>query len=233
MNPFERRGNTIEDSIEIVRLLAARGGVDAFHISTGSTLAHPRNPAGALPWELAVRTYAVMIGSGRDTWRNYLIFRYLPWLARLLWQRTQTDFRAGGQINGELRRDRIKGLNADAAGQIRAALHRDGYDYIPGLCTGGFQTGDGISRVLNAGLCDAVTIARPLLAVPNLPRLLEGKQPRKPCTYCNKCLVHVLENPLGCCKVDRFDGDWDRMIAATMSIFEDEVGVRESAGTRS
>ena len=40
----------------------------------------------------------------------------------------------------------------------------------------------------------------------------------KPCTYCNKCLVNVVENPLGCYDQDPLR-DRDEMIAEVMSVF--------------
>ena len=44
-------------------------------------------------------------------------------------------------------------------------------------------------------------------------------RPPRPCTYCNKCLVNVLENPLGCYDETRFDSR-DEMIRQIMSVYE-------------
>jgi 2,4-dienoyl-CoA reductase (NADPH2) len=76
--------------------------------------------------------------------------------------------------------------------------------------------------VINDGACDAVSIARSLVANNDLAHIFEsGKdRPDRPCTYCNKCLVNVLENPLGCYEVSRFDGDYDKMINEVMSVFQ-------------
>jgi 2,4-dienoyl-CoA reductase (NADPH2) len=41
----------------------------------------------------------------------------------------------------------------------------------------------------------------------------------KPCTYCNKCLVNVLENPLGCYEESRF-ASREEMIQEILSVFE-------------
>src|SRR5262249_30556514 len=86
--------------------------------------------------------------------------------------------------------------------------------------TGGFQTSHGIGRVIRDGSCDAVTIARPLLANPDLPlALLEGLNgPRQvKCTYCNKCLLHVIEHPLGCYDQSRFEtGEFTQAAPACM-----------------
>ena len=49
-------------------------------------------------------------------------------------------------------------------------------------------------------------MARPLLANPDLPLLFAQGLDRapKPCTYCNKCLVNFVDNPLGCYEESRF-----------------------------
>ena len=43
-------------------------------------------------------------------------------------------------------------------------------------------------------------MARTLVANNDLPKVFaSGKdQAEEPCTYCNRCLVNVVENPLGC-----------------------------------
>ncbi len=93
---------------------------------------------------------------------------------------------------------------------------------IPVLCTGGFQTASVIRQVIEEGHCDAVTIARPLIANPDLVKTFAAghDRPEKPCTYCNKCLVNVLENPLGCYELSRYDGDYERMIREVMSVYQ-------------
>jgi hypothetical protein len=42
--------------------------------------------------------------------------------------------------------------------------------------------------------------------------------PARPCTYCNKCLVNVVENPLGCYDESRF-ASRDAMIEEIMSVY--------------
>jgi 2,4-dienoyl-CoA reductase (NADPH2) len=109
----------------------------------------------------------------------------------------------------------VEGINAAAAREIRRNVG------VPVICTGGFQTASVIRRHLAEGSCDAVSIARSLVANPNLVQLFaEGKdRPDEPCTYCNKCLVNAIKNPLGCYEVSRFDGDYGRMIREVMSVF--------------
>ena len=95
------------------------------------------------------------------------------------------------------------------------------------LCTGGFQHADKIAAALRDGACDGVTIARPLIANNDLPKILRkanGPTEGKACTYCNKCLINDLENPLGCYELARYDGNtfeekWDNMMDEVMSVF--------------
>ena len=215
---WEQRGNTLKDGIEIAKWIE-KAGADAIHVSTGSMFPHPRNPAGPLPLEVGARTYQSMIASGTHTFRNYILFRYrlLQPILRLLWSRTQ-DFL---QPDGTADPDKVEGLNLPDARAIKQAVS------IPVLCTGGFQRAHRIAAALRAGDCDAVSIARPLLANPNLARDFEkwdGPQD-PPCTYCNRCLLNVLEHPLGCYEESRFKdrGGYDAMIKEVMSIFEDET----------
>jgi 2,4-dienoyl-CoA reductase-like NADH-dependent reductase (Old Yellow Enzyme family) len=89
------------------------------------------------------------------------------------------------------------------------------------ICTGGFQTASVISKAIERGDCDAVSAARPLVANNDLVEIFRsGKnQPDKPCTYCNRCLVNVVENPLGCYEEKRFPSR-EAMIAQIMSVFD-------------
>lgn len=210
-------GNGIDEAVEIAKWVEA-AGVHAIHVSTGNMFPHPLNPAGPLPTAVAKRTYQSLIASGRRTFLNFLGFRYA--LTRLpvawLWSKSQPFYRPDGTIDP----DKLEGFAAPDAKAIKEAVK------IPVLLTGGFQTAHGIGRVLRGGVCDAVTIARPLLANPNLPRDLEAgwDGPRNPpCTYCNNCLLHVIENPLGCYDETRFEGRGgrDEMLREVFAIFSD------------
>lgn len=196
---WKKKGNTIEDSIEICKLLEAEG-IDAIHVSSGSSFPHPRNPRGELPFDVIKRVYPI-IDSGKKTFGNYVMVRYklLRPFIKLLWTRAQ----------GET----IEGNNLEAAKAIKQQVR------VPVLCTGGFQTASAIRDAIARGMCDAATIARGLIANNNLPALFaEGRSPEKPCTYCNRCLYHVLEDPLGCYDLSRYP-DNETMIKNVMSVF--------------
>jgi 2,4-dienoyl-CoA reductase-like NADH-dependent reductase (Old Yellow Enzyme family) len=95
---------------------------------------------------------------------------------------------------------------------------------VPIINTGGYQDARVIRRVITKGYTDAVSIARPLVANRDLPHILRsGKDlPERPCTFCNRCLVNAIANPLGCYDVRRFDGDHDAMVAKIMEVFHPE-----------
>ena len=92
---------------------------------------------------------------------------------------------------------------------------------VPVLCTGGFQTASVIRQAIQRGDCDAVTMARPLIANRDLVHYFaQGyDQAPRPCTYCNRCLLQVVESPLGCYEEQRFPSR-DAMLREVMSVFQ-------------
>jgi 2,4-dienoyl-CoA reductase (NADPH2) len=195
-------GNTLEESIQVCRWLE-EAGVDAIHVSVGSYFPHPRNPAGAdLPVEDLARSYDTMISNGERTFLTYLLFRGTSGaLVRRRWNEA-----AGPAAE-------IEGKNLPYARAIKAAVS------VPVICTGGFQTASVITRAIQAGDCDAVSMARPLIANNDLVEVFRSGRDRadKPCTYCNRCLVNVIENPLGCYDETRFPSR-AAMVAAIMCV---------------
>ena len=202
--PWHRKGNTLEESVQVCRWLE-EAGVDALHVSSGGAFPHPRNPAGDMPIKEIVRSYDVMLSSGRHTFRNYLLFRTWPLNRAMRWW-WQRPSRSG-----------VEGIGLPAARTVKAAVG------IPVLCAGGFQTRSVIANAIASGACDGVSMARPLLANPDLPRLFAQGLDRapRPCTYCNKCLVSFVESPLGCYEESRY-ASREEMLRRIMSAFEPE-----------
>jgi 2,4-dienoyl-CoA reductase (NADPH2) len=197
-------GTVIADSVQVCKWLEAEG-VDAIHVSCGNAFPHPKNPAGELPIDELVKTYDTLISSGKLTLRNYLIFR-TELTAELFKRRWD---KARGDINA------VEGANLPDARAIKAAVG------IPVICTGGFQTASVIRQAIESHSCDAVSIARPLIANNDLVKQFAAGHDRaaKPCTYCNRCLVNAVENPLGCYEPARFDSR-DEMVRQIMSVFD-------------
>src|ERR671923_960659 len=75
--PWAKEGTTLEESIQVCKWLV-EAGVDGLHISSGYVFPHPRNPAGEFPIADVIRSYDTMLSSGKNTFRNYLMFRTPP-----------------------------------------------------------------------------------------------------------------------------------------------------------
>jgi 2,4-dienoyl-CoA reductase (NADPH2) len=200
--PWLGRGNPTEDVVRVCAWLE-EAGVSYLHISAGGAFPHPRNPAGGWPTAHVVRTYDRLISSGRNTLRNYLMFRTPPFnrLWKWWWERP-------GRKHG------IEGINLPESRAVKQAVG------IPVLCTGGFQTASFIAAAIERGDCDAVTIARPLVANPDLVNMFARGLDRapRPCTYCNKCVFSFLEHPLGCYEQSRYDSR-EEMVREILSVF--------------
>ena len=197
--PWLGEGNTIDDSVQVCRWLE-EAGADAIHVSSGNTFPHPENPAGEFSTEDMVRTYDIMLSSGKNTFRNYLLFRAWP-ANRVMQKRWERD-PAG--VPGRLLPD---------ARAVKQAVT------IPVIVTGGFQQASLIASAIERGDCDAVSIAR--VANNDLVELFRAGHdlPPRPCTYCNKCLYNVLEHPIGCYDERRFPSR-EAMIEQIMSVYE-------------
>ncbi len=200
--PWEHKGTTIDETVQVCEWLE-QDGVDAFHVSAGSMFPHPRNPAGDLPMDALVQNYGAMLSSGARTHRNHWIFRRRPFRRIFHWRWVRAH---GGHIEG---------ANLPDSAAIRRAVN------VPVICTGGFQTASVIREALSSGQCDAVSIARSLVANNDLVKLFAAghDRPPKPCTYCNKCLVNAANNPLGCYEEVRF-ASREEMIEEIMSVYE-------------
>ena len=66
-----------------------------------------------------------------------------------------------------------------------------------------------VTQALSSGSCDLVSLARPLLANPDLPALfLAGQEsPKRPCTFCNRCAIRTTLFPPGCYEPKRLASD--------------------------
>jgi hypothetical protein len=200
--PWEKKGNTLNESVQVAQWCEA-AGADAIHVSTGSLFPHPLNPPGGFSFETITATYDAMISSGVSTLRNYFLFRY-PMLRPIFYW---AWFR--------MKRGRpIEGVGEDEAHTIKAAVK------IPVISTGGWQTASRIRAAINSNACDGVSIARSLIANPNLPKFWAGGHdlPPSPCTYCNRCLLNAPKNPMGCYEPLRF-ANHDAMVEQLMSIY--------------
>jgi 2,4-dienoyl-CoA reductase (NADPH2) len=208
--PWHPKGTTLEETIQVCQWLV-HDGVDAIHVSSGNMFPHPRNPMGGFPIDHAARWYDVMLSSGIHTRRNYLFFhnRLLQPIFEFLWHRSQES---GEDIEGALAAD---------SHAIRQRIQEIDTS-VKVICTGGFQTARKIREVIERGDCDAVSSARPLVANNDMVRYFERGEElpaKKRCTYCNRCLLNVAENPMGCYELARYDGDYEAMIKEVMTVY--------------
>jgi 2,4-dienoyl-CoA reductase-like NADH-dependent reductase (Old Yellow Enzyme family) len=201
--PWEKKGNTIEEGIQVAKW-AEEAGVDAIHTSIGSMFPHPLLPPGGFPPDELNWWYGSMISSGVRGYFNYTMFhfRILRPIFSLFWGRMKKDHP-------------VEAVSSEYSKEIKKNVS------VPIINTGGYQDGRVIRRVINEGYTDAVSIARPLIANRDLPRILESGRdlPDKPCSFCNRCLVNAIANPLGCYDARRFDGDHDAMVAKILEVF--------------
>ena len=201
--PWEGRGNSLDDTIQVAKWVEA-ASADAIHVSIGSLFPHPLNPPGEFDFDTIASTYDAMLSSGTRTFRNYLMFRYGPLrpLFSLIWER--------------MKRGRpVEGASAQECLAIKRAVS------IPVMNTGGYQDRALIDDLMARNYFDAVTIARPLIANPDLPLVwARGENlPARPCTFCNKCLLNAPKNPMGCYELARFDNNYDQMVETLMRIY--------------
>ncbi len=201
--PWEGKGNTPEEYQEVCKWIE-RDGADGLHLSAGSTFPHPLVPPGGFPPDELNWWYGGMASGGvRGFFPNYTLFHYkiLRPIFLYLWNRTK-------------KRYPVEGVSMQFCKAIKAAAG------IPVLNTGGFQNGALIRKGINEGFFDGVAIARPLIANNDLPHVLASGRdlPERPCTFCNRCLVNAIANPLGCYEERRYDSR-EQMIAEVMTVF--------------
>jgi len=202
--PWEKKGNSLEESIKICKWIE-EAGADAIHVSVGSIFPHPLVPPGGFPVDEANWWYGVITSSGVRAYMNYTLFHFkvLRPIFLYLWNRTK-------------KRHPVEGVSAELSKEVKKQVR------IPVLNTGGYQDAQLIRKVISGGYCDAVAIARPLIANNDLAKIIaEGKDlPDRPCSFCNRCLLNAIANPLGCYDTKRFDGNHDAMIREIMTVFQ-------------
>ena len=102
--PWAKKGNTIEDSVQVVPWLE-EAGADAIHVSRGQHLPAPGQPRGRLLGEDVVATYDTMLSSGTNTFRNYVLFRTWPINSMFEWRwRARTPEQLEGASLDDARR---------------------------------------------------------------------------------------------------------------------------------
>jgi 2,4-dienoyl-CoA reductase (NADPH2) len=202
--PWEKKGNTLEEGIQVAKW-AEEASVDAIHVSIGSIFPHPLLPPGGFPPDELNWWYGTMISSGVRGYLNYTMFhfKFLRPIFTAFWGRTKKDHP-------------VEAVSSEYCKEVKKNVS------VPIINTGGYQDARVIRRVITEGYTDAVSMARPLVANRDLPHVLAAGNdlPQSPCSFCNRCLVNAVANPLGCYDVRRFAGDHDAMIAKIMEVYQ-------------
>lgn len=190
------RGNDLPDMLEVAGWLE-RLGVNYLHISSGFGFINPKENPGAFPTP-EVRMFCDStrhLGSKARTralWLQLCPERLLNYLLNIGWPKPdpQTDFA-----------NRI--TNLDDALEFKRKLPN-----MTVIVNGGFQNRSYVEGALASG-CDMVSMGRPLLANPRLPKMFEHniERPKQPCTFCNRCTVRTTLFPLACYDLERFRVD--------------------------
>jgi 2,4-dienoyl-CoA reductase (NADPH2) len=201
--PWEKKGNTLEESIQICKWIE-EAGADCIHVSMGSIFPHPLMPPGGFPPDELNWWYGNMVSSGVRGFLNYTFFHFkiMKPIFMYLWNRTKKTHP-------------VEGVCAEYAREVKKHIK------VPILNTGGYQDARLIRKVISEGWVDGVTIARPLIANNDLPKILASGRdlPERPCSFCNRCLINAIANPLGCYDVRRFNGDHDAMVKEIMTVY--------------
>jgi 2,4-dienoyl-CoA reductase-like NADH-dependent reductase (Old Yellow Enzyme family) len=183
-------GNDVQTYITYAKWLKDIGA-DYLHITNGFGFINPHEQPGSLPVD-EIRMFANSTrhlskkASTRATLLNGIPKSILSRVVGIGWHYKEA-------------------INLPDARQFREEVD------IPTIVNGGFQHRSVIESALSSGGCDLVSMARPLLANPDLPELFHAGQeePDRPCTFCNRCAVRTTLFPLGCYDQSRFDSQDD------------------------
>lgn len=182
---WNRRGARLDERLEIGRRLRDLG-VDYLHIDSGFGFIHPRVTPGAFPYDEARlffdHTRHLHWKAGFRAALLHLLPRFLGrWLFNRGWKYREA-------------------LNLEYARRFKAEVG------LPVIANGGFQRRATMDGALANGDCDAIAVARELLANPDLIAQFRAGADvaERPCTHCNRCAARTATSPLGCYDLSRF-----------------------------
>jgi 2,4-dienoyl-CoA reductase-like NADH-dependent reductase (Old Yellow Enzyme family) len=202
--PWEKKGNTLEEYIQICKWVE-EDGADGLHVSAGSMFPHPLVPPGAFPADELNWWYGSMASNGvRGYFPNYTLFHFKTLRPIFLWFWNRTK-----------KNHALEGVSMEWCREIKKNVT------IPVINTGGFQRGSLIRKGIQEGYFDGVAIARPLIANNDLPKVLASgrDEPERPCSFCNRCLVNAIANPLACYDLRRYPS-YEAMVEEALSVYK-------------
>ncbi|MDX1430992.1 MAG: NADH:flavin oxidoreductase [Gammaproteobacteria bacterium] len=193
-----RAGNDLQTMLRYGKRLAELG-VDYLHVVSGYGFYSPRIVPGRFPTQEANIFFNHTSHLGFKAGARSVAFNLLS----RIWG-VRTLFELAAQLGWRYE----QGINLDYAGEFKRATG------LAIIANGGFQDLDVIQGAVRTGRCDAVSLARALIANPDLVNAFFAKgrpRPDNPCTYCNRCIGRTATHPLGCYDVSRFGGDYRAM----------------------
>ncbi|MFO0554072.1 MAG: tRNA-dihydrouridine synthase [Polyangiaceae bacterium] len=197
-------GNRLDDTLWFAERLE-RLGVDYLHLSNGFGFINPTESPGDFPLAEVRRVYNATRHLGTKARLRSTLMNLVPTPI------AQRAFSLGWGTRGGAR----LGMTGEQARKLRGVVK------IPLIANGGFQNRSLIEETLASGACDLVSMARPLLANPDLfDALQKADSPPKPCIFCNRCSVLTAIVPVGCYEPKRF-ADQDEMERQILSFTSD------------
>jgi 2,4-dienoyl-CoA reductase (NADPH2) len=183
-----RHGNDEKQMIEYAREIQA--DVDYLHIVSGFGFPSSRETPGEFPYdEVKGFFHATHMLTGKTRFRSAALTLLPTWLLRWALSR-------GWEY--------VPAINRDAARRFRQTIQKE----TKIIVNGGFRERNDIEGALESQSADMVSMARALLANPNLPDLLRnGHDAPNRCSGCNKCVGRTGTSPLGCYDVRRFNNN--------------------------
>jgi 2,4-dienoyl-CoA reductase (NADPH2) len=180
-----RSGNGLAQMLDYARRL--KEDVDYLHVVAGYGFPNPRDVPGEFPFdEVKLFFNSVRHLSLKAGIRAGLVNLASPLLRPILG--------AGWKYE--------EGVNLDLAREFKAKIG------LPVIANGGFQRRSVMEQALASEGCDLISMARSLIANPDLPRQYQNEpgreRPDKPCTHCNRCVGRTGTSPLGCYDLSRF-----------------------------
>ena len=177
-------GNDVDQMLAYAKKLK-KLGVDYLHVTAGFGFINPKGNPGPFPYdEIKIFCNASRHLSLKAAARATLFNLVPPPIARPL-------------CNIGWRYE--EGSNLPYAATFRREVG------LPVIANGGFQNLRFIEGALQDGKCDFVSMARALIANPDMVNQFRGgRQPNRPCTHCNRCAARTATSPLGCYDRGRF-----------------------------
>jgi 2,4-dienoyl-CoA reductase (NADPH2) len=186
-------GNKEERMLDYATRMHALG-VDILHIVSGYGFPSPRDNPGPFPArELRVFFNSIRHLTTKARVRAFVLNLTPDFILNLSW-------RYQPMINLDAAIRLKEGVNAAAQKARLPPIHV--------IVNGGFQERENLQNALDRGM-DFVSMARALIANPDLPREYEGGKamPDIPCTRCNRCAGRTATSPLGCYEPLRFPSE--------------------------